>query len=93
MVKKRTHKIWKMEQLLGVKEELDNAYLLKQFPVPAPTRSHAQRRPAPSRPRREGAHGAEAIRELLTKAYRIANPLPGNWVGTPHGAVRMGLER
>jgi hypothetical protein len=33
MVKKRRHKLWKMAQLLGEKEELDNQYLMRQFPV------------------------------------------------------------
>jgi hypothetical protein len=33
MVKKRRHKLWKITQLLGEKEELDNQYLMRQFPV------------------------------------------------------------
>ena len=33
MVRKRRHKLWKIQQLLGEKEELDNQYLMRQFPV------------------------------------------------------------
>jgi hypothetical protein len=33
LVRKRHLKQWKMAQVIGIKEELDNAYLMSQFPV------------------------------------------------------------
>ena len=33
LVRKRNFKRWKLQQVIGIKEELDNAYLSAQFPV------------------------------------------------------------